>query len=160
MKENDIVLDLILEIRSTRKVLTKIDSFYNEFINNELKLIGKNKVSAIVMAEIFVDFYTCLETLFLKVSQFYGNNLQKEKWHTELLHKMTLEIGDIRLPVISDETSSILHEFMKFRHFRRYYFEFDYDWDKLDFLENKYNQVKRLLENDLKIFEGILEKIR
>jgi hypothetical protein len=82
--------------------------------------------------------------------------LHKDKWHSDLLHKMTLEIQGIRKAVISDETYIILVELMKFRHFRRYYFEFDYDWDKLEFLEKKYNQVKVLVKKDLNNFESFL----
>ena len=48
---------------------------------------------------------------------------------------MSLEIEGVRIAVISNETHSILLEFIKFRHFKRYYLEFDYDWDKLEYLE-------------------------
>lgn len=160
MKENELIAALVEEIRKSRTMLVKIDSFYQEFKDNDLTLIGKKRASAIVMAEIMVDFYTCLETLFLRISQFFENILEKDKWHSDLLHKMTLEIEGARKAVISDETYSILLEFLKFRHFKRYYFEFDYDWDKLEFLEKKYRQVKPLLEEDLKNFEGFLNKLK
>ncbi|MDI6791408.1 MAG: hypothetical protein QME81_00875 [bacterium] len=157
MKGNEPVLDLIREIKKTQTVLAKIDSFYQEFTKNDLPLLGKKETSAIVVAEIMVDFYTCLETLFLRISRFFENRLQKEKWHADLLHKMTLEIEEYRLPVISDEVHSILLEFLKFRHFRRYYFEFNYDWDKIEFLEKKYSRIKPLLERDLKKFLAFLQ---
>ncbi len=159
MKENKVISELISEIQSSKETLTKIDEFYDKFINNELKQIGKNTFTAIVMAEILVDFYTCLETLFIKISQFYENNLQRDKWHSELLHKMTLEIEDIRPAVITKETCFILQEIMKFRHFKRYYFEFNYDWDKLEFLEKEYNKVKELLDKDLNNFKNILKDL-
>lgn len=160
MKENELVAELIEEIRKSRIMLGKIDSFYQEFKNNELILLGRKRASAIVIAEIMVDFYTCLETLFLRISQFFENTLETDKWHSDLLHKMTLEIEGARKAVISDETCSILLEFMKFRHFKRYYFEFEYDWDKLEFLEKKYRQVKPLLERDLKDFEDFLNRLK
>jgi len=108
------------------------------------------------MAEILVDFYTCLETLFLRISRFFENNLQTDKWHSDLLHKMTLEMNKIRPAVLSDKTYQLLNEFLKFRHFRRYYFEFEYDWEKLEFLESKYRQVKPLLHKDLQSFREFL----
>ena len=160
MKENELIAELVEEIRKSRIMLGKIDSFYKEFKDNDLTLIGKKRASAIVMAEIMVDFYTCLETLFLRISQFFENILEKDKWHSDLLHKMTLEIEGARKAVISDETYSILLEFLKFRHFKRYYFEFDYDWDKLEFLEKKYRQVKPLLDEDMKSFVGFLDKLK
>ena len=160
MKENELIAALVEEIRRSRIMLGKIDSFYQEFKDNDLTLLGKKRASAIVMAEIMVDFYTCLETLFLRISQFFENILEKDKWHSDLLHKMILEIEGVRKAVISDETYSILLEFLKFRHFKRYYFEFDYDWDKLEFLEKKYRQVKPLLDEDMKSFVGFLDKLK
>lgn len=112
-----------------------------------------------MLAEIITDFYTCLETLFLRISRFFENNLRQDRWHSDLLHKMTLEIGGVRKAVISDSTYPILLEFMKFRHFKRYYFESDYDWDKLEFLEKKYNQIGPLLEKDIRDFEVFLNEI-
>ena len=160
MKENEMLAELIEEIKKCRVMLGKIDSFYRDFKTNDFILLGKKKASAIVIAEIMVDFYTCLETLFLRISQFFENTLRKDKWHSDLLHKMSLEIEGVRKAVVSDETHSILFEFMKFRHFTRYYFEFDYDWDKLEFLEKKYSQVKAVLEKDLKNFEEFLNSLK
>ena len=92
MKENKQVINLIKEIKKSQKVLSKIDSFYNEFKKNELPILGKKQASAIIIADIMVNFYTCIETLFLRIYQFFENTLQEDKLHTDLLHKMTLEV--------------------------------------------------------------------
>ena len=73
---------------------------------------------------------------------------------------MTLEISDTRVAVISDATYKNLRELLKFRHFKRYYLEIDYDWDKLEFLEKKYINVKSLLERDLDNFIDFLNSLR
>lgn len=127
MKKKKLVNELIEEIKKTKKFLRKINSFHREFSKNDLLRLGKTRSSAIILSEIIVDFYTCTETLFIRISQFFENSLLKNKWHTDLLHKMTLKMNNIRIPVISDKTHDILLEFLKFRHFKRYYFEFDYD---------------------------------
>lgn len=159
MREKEITAELIGEIRKNRIILEKIDSFYQEFKTTDFQTLGKKKTSAIVLAEIITDFYTCAETLFLRISRFFENSLRQDRWHSDLLHKMTLEIGGVRKAVISDSTYSILLEFMKFRHFKRYYFESDYDWDKLEFLEKKYNEIRPLLERDIRDFEAFLNGI-
>jgi len=156
--KNNLILELMQEINKNRTVRNKIDSFYQEFKQKDFQILGKNKSAGIVLSVIIVDYYTCIETLFVKISQIFENNLQKEKWHSDLLHKMTLEISDIRSQVISDKTHAMLLELLRFRYVRRYYFEFDYDWDKLEYLEKKYNQVKVMVENDLVMFEKLLEK--
>jgi hypothetical protein len=57
---------------------------------------------------------------------------------------MTLQIPGLREKVLSDKTSRDLGELLKFRHFKRYYFEFEYDWDCIDFLLKKVEEVRRL----------------
>jgi len=155
MKDNSINT-LLGEINKTQKILKKIDVFYIEFINENK---DKSVANAIVVSESFVNYYTCLETLFLKISQHFENNLKSHKWHSDLLRKMTLRIENIREPVLSDETYNILLEFLRFRHFNRHYFEFDYDWERLEFLETKYEKVKPLLKIDTENFISFLNSL-
>jgi hypothetical protein len=148
------------EFFKTEKILEKMNLFYTSFTCKELPRMGRSTSSAIVMAEIFTDFYTCLETLFLRISRFFENSLSREKWHQDLLEKMTLEIKNVRIPLLREETQAILFEFLKFRHFKRYYFQFEYDWDKLDYLDKKYHQVCGLLKEDLEKFKAFLRKLQ
>lgn len=150
---------LLAETNKTQEFLANLDRHYDLFLETDFKILGKKNSSAIVIAEVFCDFYTCVETLFLRISQFFENDLRSDQWHKDLLHKMTLEVSNTRKRVISEETFEILSEFLKFRHFRRYYFEFEYDWDKISFLQKKYNQVKPLLKRDLNTFSTFLKEI-
>lgn len=152
--------DLREELIKTRQMVAKIDAFYQEFVAGDFKRLGRSRLTGIGLAEIFDNFYTCLETFFVRVNQFYGNGLQDHRWHADLLHKMTLGIPDVREPVLRDETAAILQEFLKFRHFRRYYFEFEYDWDKLDYLLKKYEQVRAAVAADLDGFADFLKRLR
>ena len=52
--------------------------------------------------------------------------------------QMTLTIPEVRPRVISDATFAALSELRRFRHFKRYYFSFDYDWDRLELVRSKY----------------------
>lgn len=150
---------LLGEISKTREFLTRLDQHYRVFLETDYKLLGKKNSSAVVIAEILSDFYTCIETLFLRISQFFENDLCPDQWHKDLLHKMTLEVADIRRRVISEETFDLLSEFLKFRHFRRYYFEFEYDWDKIEYLQKKYSRVKPLIGQDLDAFSAFLKQL-
>lgn len=157
---SDRIAVLQSEFAKTRKVLDKIHRFYCETRQNINGEKDRTVANAIVLAEIFTNYYTCLETLFLRVSQFFENDLEKEKWHKDLLNKMTLEVAGVRKQLLRDELHSILLEFLQFRHFRRYYFEFEYDWEKLLFLESKYNRARDLLEEDLASFLSFLGELQ
>ena len=61
-------------------------------------------------------------------------------------------------PVIADETQRLLHELRRFRHFKRYYYEMDYDWARLDYLCDVYRRVLPLVRRDLDRFRGFLQR--
>ncbi|MBI3987954.1 MAG: hypothetical protein HY343_13605 [Lentisphaerae bacterium] len=73
---------------------------------------------------------------------------------------MTLQIDGIRELAVSDEAYPLLVELMKFRHFRRYYFELDYDWERLDYLCAKFVRVRPLVTRDMAVFVSFLDALR
>ncbi len=150
---------LINEIDKGLSVYSRIVEYYLDFMKNRFDKKRKSTDDAIIISEVFSNTYTCLETIFLRISQFFENSLQGGKWHRDLLEKMTISIDGIRERVLSDDTHDILLEFLKFRHFRRYYFEFNYDWDKLEFLQKKYESLIPLIKNDINDFIQFLKKL-
>jgi hypothetical protein len=147
------------EVLKSRDVLKKIESYYENFLRQDFVAKERKTDHAIIISELICNYYTCLETIFLRISQFFENSLLKEKWHQDLLHKMTLNIPDVRPLVISDATYRLLLELLKFRHFKRYYFELNYDWDKLEFVQKKFSQVKIQIDNELNQFLDSLNKL-
>lgn len=158
MNAHDDILTLLTQIEKTESVMRRLTAQYDEFIETDFKHLGRKNTSAIVIAELLVNYYTCLETLFLRISQFFENSLSVDRWHTDLLEKMTLRIEDIRIAVISDETYSLLGELMRFRHFQRYYFELEYDWDKLDYLQKKFKTLRNRIPDELAHFKEFLRQ--
>ncbi len=148
------------EISKTRAIVEDIYQFYTQVNSNEIRVLGKTRSTALIVAQIIENYYTCLETLFLRVSQFFENNLQQDKWHSDLLNKMTLRIDGVREPLLNDTTYKNLVEIMRFRHFKRYYFSLDYDWEKLDFVIRKFEKSYILIQNDLKSFDQFLQKLQ
>lgn len=156
MKKNNDLLILIEKIEKTQNIIEEIYTFYENIKSNELKILGKKQSTALIIAQILENYYTCLETLFLRISQFFENNISQDKWHTELLNNMLLKIEGIRIPVLSEKTYKNLVEIMRFRHFKRYYFELDYDWVKLDYLSIIFEESNEFVDKDLKNFKSFL----
>ncbi len=150
---------LRVEIDKTRKLLRESQDYFQYVRNDEIVRFGKTKSTALIVAQILENFYTCLETFFLRISQFFENSLRQERWRHDLLEKMTLAIPGIRPAVISSETYRALEELLRFRHFKRYYFELDFDWAKLDFLTLKYDQVYPSVLRDIESFDEFLRDI-
>ncbi|MBF0099306.1 MAG: hypothetical protein HQK77_00210 [Desulfobacterales bacterium] len=147
------------EIAKSVQFIEKIEIFYDSHI--ETILSDKSDIrNAITISEIFVNYYTCIETIFFRIASFFENNLSKDRWHTELLKRMTLKVNGIREQVISDKTYEILDEFRRFRHFKRYYFDFSYDWDKLEFLKKKFDTLRIAIKQDINSFNDFLDKLK
>ena len=134
---------------------TRLDTF----LGSTLEQIGRTEVSAAYVAQVIEHTYTALETLFLRISQHFENALASDRWHADLLDKMTLHVSGVRERVLADETLQLLHELRRFRHFTRYYFELDYDWARLDYLCGVYRRVIPLVKRDLAQFRVFLERV-
>lgn len=128
-------------------------------LDRDLALLGRTQNAALIVAGLLENYYTCLETAFLRISQFFENTLDPERWHTDLLEKMTLHIEGVRVPAVSQANYPHLLELLKFRHFRRYYFELEYDWDRLDFLVKKMKQAHPGVKQDLERFLSFLDQL-
>lgn len=159
MSGEEPIAALLAEIDKTRQVLDRIEGYYDEYTSDSVNWDAPTREHRIVLAEVLANYYTCLETVFLRISQFFEYELSAERWHHDLLDKMTLSIEGIRPRVLSDESYSALRELMRFRHFKRYYLEFEYDWDKLLFLTKKLDQARPRVREDLDRFKERLREV-
>ena len=157
MSAQDRINTLLSEIAKSREVLARIEGYYDEYSSSAVDSAAPTRENAIVLSEILCNYYTCLETLFLRVSQFFENDLAVDRWHQDLLEKMTLNIEGVRPRLLSDAAHVPLRELMRFRHFKRYYLEFDYDWDKLEFLQRKLAAARRDVGPDIDAFVEALQ---
>jgi hypothetical protein len=146
------------EINKSLLVLARIEDYIVDFQQQKLN-ITHGLDEAMIVTQALTNYYTCIETLFLRISRFFENNLDKEQWHRSLLEKMTLEIEDVRPRVICESVYHGLLELLKFQHFSRYYFELDYDWDKLRFLLKKFNDIHVQFKTDLSKFDCFLNAL-
>ena len=53
----------------------------------------------------------------------------------------------------------MLNEFLKFRHFHRSYAEFDYDWDKIEYLQRKFESLTSLIIKEVTDYQAFLRKL-
>ena len=149
---SEAIPELVALIRAHRRRLEAVYRSMENALDGEIVQLGKTPMSALIVAGLLENYYTCLETIYLRISQSFENKLDPARRHNDLLQKMTLEIEGVRTAAVSEETFSPLFELLKFRHFKRYYFELEYDWDRLDFLVTKLRQVHPLVTRDLERF--------
>lgn len=145
------------ELRKGIEVLDKIATRLESF--QEAKEEERTDLEALAVTQLISNYYTCAETIFLRISRFFENNIPSEKWHQGLLERMTLKIDGTRPNVISDEVHDDLRELLKFRHFSRYYFDLECDWDRLNYLLKKFQDSRTLLHQQLETFDQYLQEL-
>lgn len=150
---------LLAEIDKIQRVLASVRQRLESARRQELVQLGRNQLTAVFIAQLLETFYTAVETLFLRISQHFENRLADERWHADLLDKMTLRVSGVREQVIREQTAALLNELMRFRHFKRYYLELDFDWAKLDYLLDVYERLLPLLDHDLQEFKSFLVRL-
>lgn len=157
---NDVEVEtLIAHIYKHLSLLRESNEEIQAAEENDLALLGRTSRSAVLIAGLLENYYTCAETIFVRISQFFENNLTPERWHKDLLDRMILSVVPIRPQVVSDEVYQDLLELMRFRHFRRYYFGTAYDWERLEELLRRAKRVHPPLAADLEQFVGFLHEL-
>ena len=149
---NAAIRELTALVDLHRRRLEAVHTTLERALTDEITRLGKTPVSALIIAGLLENYYTCLETIFLRISQHFENRLGSDRWHTDLLQKMTLEIKGVRVAAVSEAAFPPLLQLLQFRHFKRNYFELEYDWDRLDFLVGKLRQAQPLVTRDLQRF--------
>ena len=139
-------------------VVDELAAKLDTFLSSTLGQMGRTEVAAAYVAPMIGSTYTALETLFLRISQHFENSVAGDRWHADLLDKMTLHVTGVRERVLADETLRLLHELRRFRHFTRYYFDMDYDWARLDYLCDVYRRAIPLVKRDLAGFRTFVEQ--
>ena len=152
--------ELTAELERARERVEAIYSKLGHARDTTLPRIGRTDDSALVVAGYLETYYTALETFFVRVSGYFENELPPGSWHATLLEKMNLEIEGIRAKVVGDRNLVRLRELLRFRHFRRYYVEMEYDWARIDFLLATLDEAHPAVLNDLGAFGAFLREVR
>lgn len=144
------------------KQIARMDALFTSVIDafdRDVALLGRTGNAGVMIAGLLENYYTCVETAFQKISQHFENHLESGRWHAELLSKMTLRIEGVRIPAVSEANYPALLELQRFRHFKRYYFDLDYDWDRLDYLRKKLDAAHPVAVADLRVFMDFLRAL-
>jgi hypothetical protein len=145
--------ELVIEqIDLSFRALDDMERFLAERKLPDADTPAPDRVERIVVAQILDNTYTAVETALLRISQGFDNSLSRDRWHADLLDKMILAKKGIRPRVLSDESHRLLTELMRFRHFKRYYLELDFDWSKLRYLLSVQRRCLPLVRTELKAF--------
>jgi hypothetical protein len=156
--DSDQLLLLVGEIKESLVVIDHINELYTSYSQVFMATDKRDIRDAVLLADILCNTYTCIETILFRISRVFENHLDPNQWHKELLRKMHIDIPNIRKAVLSRDSYQLLDELRRFRHFKRYYYDFDYDWSRLDYLRLIYEKLLLLIKNELYNYTDFLLK--
>ena len=105
-------------------------------------------------------YYTGLERVFQSVADTIDDNLPSgENWHKDLLLQMTKEIVGIRPALLSEETATVLEEYLKFRHRVRNIYSFNLIPERVEGLVERLPRIHEQVRLNLEDFTEFLENL-
>jgi hypothetical protein len=115
------------EIARTLRGIDGANESYRHFRTDFPPVPTERNYDLIILADILTDYYTCVKTALVRIAKVFENELEKDRWHASVLERMNIDVPGVRPSVLTGETHQHLHEILRFRHFRRYYFDRKYD---------------------------------
>ncbi len=126
-------------------------------LKEELTPYAKNSEARRIKGSILHDFYNICERIFKLIAKEINGDFEAgEHWHKQLLYRMTLELKDIRPPVISKELAASLDEFLTFRHLFRNIYGFELMGDRLDRLVEKFFITSDYFKKEIEKFIALI----
>lgn len=106
------------------------------------------------------DFYTGLERIFQQIGATVDGNIPGgNDWHRKLLQQMQKEFPELRPPVLSVATATLLDEFLRFRHVLRNIYAFHFDPERIAHLIEQMRPAWASARSELLAFALFLEQI-
>lgn len=147
MNQNEAFIEEL--IASIQRELASINGLRDEMIEETTK----TKRNSRVLGSILHDFYNCCERIFKRISsEINGSFFQGDRWHKDLLYRMTISVNKLRPAVVSEELAAELDEYLSFRHVFRNIYGFELKGDRLIRLVDKFQRVSIQFENQMKDF--------
>lgn len=147
------------EIARTLRAMDDAEGYYGRFRADFPSLPTERNYDLVILADILTDYYTCVETALVRIAKSFENELEERRWHASLLERMNVEVPRVRPRCLSAGTYGHLHELMRFRHFRRYYFDRKYDRERMGLLEKSFLLSIPLVKADLNRFLEFLDRL-
>ncbi|MFN0070732.1 MAG: hypothetical protein ACKVVP_04480 [Chloroflexota bacterium] len=106
------------------------------------------------------DYYSVIERVLERIASVVDRTSPRGfDWHRELLSQMTVDVPDLRPPVISPATAERLDEFLRFRHVVRNVYAFELDRDRIERLVGQLRPTSERVTRELQKFADLLKDL-
>lgn len=149
---------LLAEIRADRRALHARVEDVRRFSTEvpEDRLAERSAALALALDRV----YSALESILERVARTLEGGLPVgADWHRELLHDSTLDIPEVRPPVLHESSSAAADQLRRFRHFLRHAYAAELDSERVRQLAATWLAAVPSLAADLDRFEQFLVEL-
>lgn len=119
-----------------------------------------NRIVLRAYGSLLHDFYTGIESIFqIIASEIDGSQPTTSDWHRRLILGMTVELEDVRPPVITGELSEMLDPYRGFRHIFRNVYGRRLYWERMHMLVQDMPELFRRFSEEIESFFTIMKAI-
>jgi hypothetical protein len=94
------------EIARTLRAIDGAEESYRRFRADFPPLPTERNYDLIILADILTDYYTCVETVLVRIAKAFENELEKDRWNASLLERMNMDVPRVRPRVVTGGTIS------------------------------------------------------
>ena len=132
---------LVSELESDKAEYIELYSKW-ELINKKIGSIEPDEFDWAALGYTIHNIYNLLENYFLRVANFFENEVNPDGWHKDLVRRMALEIEGIRPALIEKDDIPYFDELRSFRHVFRNIYQSRLDEEKLKLVSSKLPEVR------------------
>lgn len=145
--DDELSAELLFEISQIDRLLDESKPLFDSC---QQKTPGYIEMAACAMT--LQSFYHGIESILMLIFKHYDESLPKGgKWHADLLDKAVVP-GKKRKPIFSSDLQKRLDVYLRFRHFTRNSYGFQYKWDRMSDLVIGLNDLWETAKNDIQTF--------
>ena len=134
--------NVILLIRLAKEIESELQGINTLLIEYQQMPQEKTIYLLRAKASIFLDFYTAIERIMMKIAEELNGGLPKsDQWHKDLLFDMSLDLEGIRPPLFPKELYESLYSYLRFRHLFRNNYGYELKPDLLKSLEDAFPET-------------------
>lgn len=106
------------------------------------------------------NLYNAVENIFRSIAEAFENQLHdRERWHSELLRRMTLDLRPVRPAVIDERAYECLDELLRFRHLFRAAYGIQLAPERLVLVLRKATELRELFADQIEDFLSFVRRV-
>lgn len=134
--KNERLRTLMAELDADMKILGVLEGKY-EAAKDKLSRIEPDELDYAGLAYTIVNIYNLMENYFLCIARGFENAIEGDRWHKDLVKRMSLEIEGVRPALLETRDVPLIDELRAFRHVFRNIYQGALDIEKLKLVDSR-----------------------